>query len=184
MSQLLMEKRDLDDVPEPALADGYVLRNYRAGDEAGLSQTYTAAFLGCETEEEVRARMVAHACFSPARLFVLENEAHVVGTAAAWLEATDPGAGYLHMLGVKPEHRGKGLGKVLAVATIHYTRNEGFTRQRLLTDDWRVTALRLYLDLGYDPVYKDDTHPQRWGAIAEKLHRPEIVARAKDDRRR
>lgn len=184
MSQLVMEKGDLAGVPEPALADGYVLRNYREGDEAGLSRVYTAAFLGCETEEDVHEKMVAHACFTPARLFVLENKGHVVGTAAAWLEATDPGAGYLHMLGVIPDHRGKGLGKALTVATLHYTRDEGFTRQRLLTDDWRVPALCLYLGLGYYPVYTDDTHPERWEAIAEKLDRPEVVARAKDDRRR
>jgi len=184
MSQLLMEKGGLTDVPEPTVPEGYALRTYREGDEAGLSRVYTVSFLGVETEEDVRKSIVGHQCFRPERVFLLENEGHVVGTAAAWLEAADPGAAYLHMLGLMPGHRGKGLGTALTLATMRYARDEGFTRQRLLTDDWRTPALCLYLNLGYYPLYKDDSHPARWQAVAEKLGRAEVVAQAKDVRTR
>jgi len=180
MSQLRMEKSDLDNVPVVTLPEGYVLRNYREGDEAALGRVYAASSLGCETAELVRERVIGRPCFTPARLFVIEYGGEPVGTGAAWLVEDDPGAGYLHMLGLLPEHRGKRLGAALTVAAIGYTRAEGFSRQQLDTDDWRVPAIRLYLNLGYYPIYWDDTHPARWEAVAKTLGRPAALVRAKD----
>lgn len=179
MSQLLMEKTDLTNVPTPPVPDGYLLRTFQDGDEAGLGRIYEAAALGAADPESVRDRMMRHPCFRPDRIFVVEHNGQLAGTAAAWIETGDPGVGYLHMLGVLPEHRGKGLGALLAVETIHYTRNEGFSAQRLLTDDWREPAVKLYLDLGYYPLITDETHPERWQALAEKLNRHDAIARAR-----
>jgi mycothiol synthase len=103
----------------------------------------------------------------------------IAGTAAAWRSDSEPDAGYLHMLGVMPHHRGKGLGAALVIGTLHYTRSEGLTTQRLLTDDWRLPAIRLYLDLGYDPLWTDCSHPRRWRKIARAIRRPEIIGRAR-----
>ena len=177
MSQLRLEKDDLENVPRIVVPTGYVLRNYREGDEAGIGRVYAAAGLEEGSVESVRRRIIAHPCFTPGRLFVIEHAGEIVGTAAAWIEAeNDPGVGYLHMIGVMPEHRGKRLGAILSIAAIEYTRNEGFTRQRLSTDDWREAAIRLYLDLGYYPLICDETHPARWAALAEKLDRMNAVA--------
>lgn len=180
MSQLRMEKSDLDNVSVVPLPEGYLLRNYRKGDEAGLGRIYAASSLGCETADLVRERVIGHPCFRPERLFVIEHAGELVGTGAAWLVEDDPGAGYLHMVGVLREYRGKRLGAALTVAAIGYTRAEGFSRQQLDTDDWRVPALRLYLDLGYYPLYWDDTHPERWEAVAKAVERPGALVRAKD----
>ncbi|MCC6487763.1 MAG: hypothetical protein IT364_09705, partial [Candidatus Hydrogenedentes bacterium] len=49
--------------------------------------------------------------------------------------------------------------------------------QRLVTDDWRDAALRLYLDLGYDPLLLNPTFRARWEAIAQRLNRPDILER-------
>lgn len=182
MSQLRMEKDDLEKVPAIPVPDGYTVRHYRQGDEVGLARVYPAAALGNETVEAIRANILNHPCFSPERLFVAECQGEIVGTAAAWISPDDPTAGYLHMVGVLPAHQGKRLGAVLIIATIHYTRNEGLRCQRLDTDDWRDAALRLYLDLGYRPVYTDDTHAERWAALAQRLGRPDILANAKDAR--
>ena len=81
MSQLRMEKSDLDNVPVVPLPEGYVLRNYREGDEAGLGRVYAASSLGCETAELVRKRVIDRPCFTPARLFVIESTARIT---VAW----------------------------------------------------------------------------------------------------
>jgi len=180
MSQLRMEKNDLDNVPQIALPEGYLLRRFHSGDEAGLSRVYAASALGCETPGAVRERIVEHPCFRPERLLVITQGASIVGTACAWLDLSAPGVGYLHMLGTLAEHRGKRLGAALTVAAIAHTRNEGYLRQRLSTDDWREPAVRLYLDLGYYPLFCDDTHPGRWRTLARVLHRPDIIDRARD----
>jgi len=180
MSQLRLEKDDLDNVPVIPLPAGCVLRTYREGDEDAIARSYRASALGDEaTAETVRDTLVRQACFKPERVFLIECAGEPAGTAAAWLDDTCAGAGYLHMVGVMPEQRGKRLGAILTVAAIRYSREEGFTRQQLATDDWREGALRLYLGLGYRPLHLDETHPARWKAIAEKLGRPEILLRAK-----
>ncbi len=177
-----MEKGDLGNVPVIAVPEGYMIRHYREGDEAGLARVYPAAALGNETVEAVRANIINHPCFKPERLFVAECAGEIVGTAAAWISPDDPTAGYLHMVGVLPSHRGRRLGAVLIISAIQYTREEGLRCQRLDTDDWRDAAVRLYLDLGYYAVFLDDTHPARWVALAERLGRPEIMDRARDAR--
>lgn len=178
-SQLKMEKNDLHHVPDIVVPDEYVLRTYQPGDETGLSRVYGASDLGMDSPQTVREKIIGHPCFSHDRVFVVEHAGGVVGTAAAWVNLSDPGVGYLHMVGTLPEHRGKGLGKALVIAAIEYTRNEGLWAQRLDTDDFRESAIRLYLDLGYYPLYMDETHPQRWETLAKKLDRPGLLVRAR-----
>lgn len=179
MAQLKMQKDDLGDVPDLAVPEGYTLRNYRDGDEHGICVVYAESDLGTGTPELVREKILDASCFEPARLFVIETGDGIVATAAAWPNAAEPDKGYLHMVGVRPGHRGKRLGALVTLATIAYHRERGFTSQQLDTDDWREAALRLYLDLGYYPLLTDETHPARWQAIAEKLGRPDALERAR-----
>ena len=39
----------------------------------------------------------------------------------------------------------------------------------LLTDDPRLPAIKTYLNLGFVPEHRDDTHPARWEAVAGRL---------------
>lgn len=180
MSQLKMEFRDFSTIPDIPVPENYVLRNYLEGDEAGLSRVYIAGDLGMETPELVREKLIEHPCFTPERMFVLEYDGEIVGTACAWANAQDSSKGYLHMVGVLDGHRGKHLGAFVTVATMKYHRGHGFTAQQLDTDDWREAAVKLYLDLGYVPVLVDDSHAARWRTLAAKLHRPKALAEAID----
>jgi mycothiol synthase len=173
-----MEKKGLDNLPVIPMPDGYTLRSYRPGDEEDLARIYEGSDLGSATAEKVRANVLGHPCFRPERILVVEREGQVVGTAAAWSEPTDPGVGYLHMVGVLPEHQGKRLGKLLTVEAIRFSRNEGYDTQRLVTDDWRDAAIRLYLDLGYIPLLTHPTHRARWEALGRRLNRPTILEHA------
>ncbi len=180
MSQLKMEKKGLSDLPEIAVPEGYVLRHFQPGDEAGMGRVYEVSELGNSTVEAVRKTILENPCFRPERVLIIEHEGDVVGTAAAWLEPREPEVGYLHMVGVLPEHRGRQLGKILTVAAMAYSRDEGFEVQRLVTDDWRDGAVHLYLDLGYDPLLTDSTHRRRWEKLAQRLNRPDILERARE----
>ena len=179
MSQLRMEKTGIESLPDIPLDEEYRIRTFKPGDEAALGRVYATAMLGTGSVEEVRSRLHGHPCFDPARVFVAVSGELVVGTASAWRSIREPDVGYLHMLGVLPEHRGNNLGAVLTVATLRYAQQEGFTAQRLLTDDWRLPAIQLYLALGYDPIITDCTHPRRWRKIAKALRRPDLIQRAR-----
>lgn len=181
-SPLLMENKALDALPAPVVPAGYTLRAYRHGDAAALATVYAACRLGCDTAELVLDRLVFRGWFVPERMVIAEKHAQIAGTATAWRDAGDPGAGYLRMLGVRPQDRGRGLGRVLVLTAVALTRDEGFAAQRLYTDDWRQTAIRLYLELGYRPLYADRTHPARWRTIAAELDCPGILAGARATR--
>lgn len=180
MSQLRLEKDDLENVPVIPLPAGYMLRTYRDGDEHGITRVYAASTLGKGTVEDTRHILLDPPWSKPERIFVIEHAGELVGTAAAWLEASNPCVGYLHMVGVLPEHRGKRLGAILTIAAIKYARSEGFTRQQLATDDGREAALRMYLGLGYYPLIMDETHPARWKALGRKFGLPDIMGRARN----
>lgn len=169
LPQLRMEKQGLDPVPEVTVPEGYCLRTYRAGDQPALAVVYAACGLGCTTREEVQERLVLRPYFRPERVFVMEHRGCIVGTATAWEEASEPPCGYLHMVGVLPTHRGKGLGRALVVATQRRHHEEGFTVQRLDTDDVRLDALRLYLRLGYRPLMTHPSHAARWRDVMKRL---------------
>jgi mycothiol synthase len=174
-----MEIDSLDELPKIVIGSEYTIRTFEPGDEAGLGRVYFASALNAETVEQVRSLLHAHPCFKPERVFVALAGDRIVGTASAWRSSRDPEAGYLHMLSVLPDHRGKNLGAALTVETLRYTRNEGLTVQRLLTDDWRRPAIRLYLSLGYVPIIVDATHQGRWQKLGLYLQQPDIVARAR-----
>lgn len=177
MSQLRMEKTGLSDVPELAVPAGYVMRTFREGDEAGLAVIYAVSKLDKDTVEIVRQDILADPCFTPDRVFIAEYNGEIVGTASTWIAPDELDAGYLHMVGVLDAHRGKRLGAALTCAALRYSRFEGYDIQRLMTDDWREDAIRLYINLGFYPLVTDESHPMRWEAIGRRLGRPDIMER-------
>jgi mycothiol synthase len=176
---LRMEKTDLENAPDSPAPEGYVLRRFERGDEAGLARVYLASDLGCTQAEAVRERIVERDLFRPERLIVLERDGVVVGSAIAWEDVVEPPAGYLHMVGVLPEARGKGLGTLLAVEAIRQSRSEGFRVLRCHTDDFRLGAIRAGLRLGFRPVLSHASDKARWTAIAATLGVKDILAGAR-----
>lgn len=177
-SQLKMLRAALDPLPDAPAPEGVRLRPFAPGDEPGIARVHAASELGAGTVEDVRTRLLAHPSFRPERLIVAERLGEIVGTAAAWIDRDDPTTGFLHMLGTLAEHRGRGLGASLVVATLRRHRSEGLARQWLRTDEWREDAVRLYLRLGYRPLHYDASHPARWAALLGRLGRPELADEA------
>lgn len=180
MIQLKMERKADGELPRIPLPDGYTLRTFRAGDEIALAPIYEHSDLGSATPESLRKNILEHPSFRPERILVVEHDGQIVGTAAAWVEPSDPGAGYLHMVGVVPEHQGKRLGKLLTIEAMRLSQQEGFSILRLVTDDWRLAAIRVYLGLGYVPLLTHPSHRARWERIGLRLNRPDILSNARE----
>ena len=78
------------------------------------------------------------------------------------------------MVGVMPEHSGYRLGKWVSLAVLYYHRQQGFKCAVLGTDDFRLPAIKTYLNLDFMPIYVEDDQPERWQVIFEKLKLPFI----------
>jgi ribosomal protein S18 acetylase RimI-like enzyme len=64
-------------------------------------------------------------------------------------EPLAPDEAHLRMVGVSPEHRGKGIGRRLVVASIGLARSRGRTVMTLDTDEVMLAARALYASLGF-----------------------------------
>ncbi len=180
----------LDSLPAVEVPEGYRLRTYTPGDE-----TAWAEIMGAEggigrdwTVEKVRERLVDHPQFEPAGLFFVTSDAEAgrpVASACAWHDSPEERVlGNVHMVCALPSHRGRGLGRLVTLAVLHYLHVRGFQSADLSTDDPRLAAIKTYLGLGFVPVYltdpeRQDDHEARWSAIFSTLHSPLTARKSK-----
>ena len=105
----------------------------------------------------------------PARdVFFLDHNGEHIGTVTAFVyQKTN--IGDVHMVGIREDHRGKGLAKHLneiAVKTL-LARNVRFIS--LTTDEKRRSAIRSYLAAGFLPVEYDYRMQTRWEQVLKDL---------------
>jgi len=182
--QLEMRRRTLEDLPEIQLSPGCELRSYQHGDEEHWARIMNHCIGTKWTAERCLAELVQRAEFDPEGCLFAVVEGLPQGTATAWQKAELRGdTGYLHMVGVAPDFRGRGLGHMVTLAALRWFREQGYRRVILHTDGWRLPAIRTYLRLGFQPVLFNDEHTHRWEAVRSRLspQRPDSVG-ALDDR--
>jgi mycothiol synthase len=169
--QLEMSLASLDRLPEAELADGYRLRTYRTGDLAAWGRLVSECIGGQYDEAACRESLLMDTPqFAPEDLFFLEKDGEAIGTACALRKhAPGEGPGYLHMVAVTAAHRGQRLGRPLVIAALRRFGDLGYRDVILSTDDFRLAAIRTYLDLGFLPVRSHESHAIRWREVYEKL---------------
>ena len=172
--QLRMVRPNLKDLPELQLPAGYGIRTYREGDEAHWARIISDSFGGRErTAQDTRNEITSRDVFIPDGLYFITHRDVPVGTACAWRQSIDEkDVGYVHMVGVVAEHTGHKLGKWVSLAVLHYFRDNGFISAMLDTDDFRIPAVKTYLNLGFIPAYVEEGQSERWRDIFEKLKLP------------
>lgn len=167
--QLIMHRRNLEDIPPCELPQGYRIRYYRDGDEELLTPIFQQCFDPGWNPDRILKTFLEETLWSPLRMCVLTCGEEVVGTATAWEDPRRPAHGQLHYLAVLPAHRGRHLGTALAARVLELLREMGYPDVWLTTDDFRLPAIRTYLSLGFEPVLRDAGHVERWEIVRHKL---------------
>lgn len=170
MQQLLMRRPDLGALPPiPALPEGYVLREYQEGDLESLAALMRAAYQDNQwTPEKTHKTFVEDT--SVKKTFVIEHRGKIVATASARLTPDKfPDSGYVHWVAADPAEKGRGLGYVVTLATLHAFVQLGCKDAVLETDDYRLPAIKTYQKLGFAPEHAHETHPERWAKILADL---------------
>lgn len=168
--QLWMFLPSLDNLPPVRLPQGYEARTFREGDEGAWCEIVNSTMGANYTPERLRENFTGRKEYDPQGMFFVTFEGKPVGTAFAWREKLDGGEiGRVHFVAVLEEHQGKGLGTALTLLVLHRLRERGFGRAVLSTDDFRLPAIKVYLRLGFRPVYFDEWHRERWKKVLEQL---------------
>lgn len=101
-------------------------------------------------------------------VFFLEHEGKKVATVTA-IDRVANGMGYVHMVAVLPEYRGKGLGNCLARIALNKLYKNQCKMAYLKTSEGRKAACKSYLNVGFYPVNSGEDMPGRWAALIGEL---------------
>lgn len=168
--QLVMRRYHLQDLPDSDATSSFEIRTYKPGDEQAWAEIMNTGFGSQRTASDVIKEFIDQPQFvADGVFFALDNELPV-GSAFAWRDSSDEWKhGRLEMVCVLPSHRGHNLGYWLTLRVLQWFNERGFEDVELTTDDWRLAAVKQYLNLGFEPVVTDDITRSRWLKILEQL---------------
>ena len=175
--QLIMWYRSAE-APKQVDLDGYSLRTYESGDEQGwLNLLVANGELGIWDRERLDGVLAeTHV------QFFVECEGQIIACTGVNDRLRDVGPCWeIGWVAVHPDFQGRRIGAFIIGGAVAKALQLGSRPIYLLTDDFRVPALRSYLKLGFEP---DGTHPSyrdRWGKIFAHLgseyqkYQPEFI---------
>lgn len=161
---------DLESLPVFPLPDGYIMREFREGqDEAAWDELIQTVF--GMPELSFQKHMKSDPVYAPERiLFLCRGDVPVATAAWWWLPQYGENCGLVHMVAARPEEAGKKFGYILVREVLCRLKREGRTEVILNTNDYRLPALKTYLKLGFRPKYNDPRQKEVWDRIYETLH--------------
>jgi mycothiol synthase len=154
--------------PAPTVAEGYTLRPFRPSDSPGVRAVLEVSGLAVWTHGELEGQLKG---VLPGGCFVVEHLASgtIVATAQARhaQHALHPEGGEVGWVAAHPGHAGKQLGRSVVAAATLRLQQAGYTRIFLLTDDFRLPAVKTYLGLGFEPFLFEDGMKERWAKLRQ-----------------
>ena len=179
MEMQLKMRRYSAPVKERALPEGFAFQNYD-GSEEQITEWVRLCNFGLvdgatretffETVVNFPNVVAERDCF-----FVVDEAGRYIASSTA--VRTPEGIGLVHMVASDPNVRGKGIGHAMLAHTLSMIEERGVTVTELRTDDWRLAAVKTYLDAGFLPVLLNDPesdHAARWDKVREALSYPKV----------
>ena len=166
-NQLRMVRQSLKFVEVPPTPKNYNLRQFHMGDDKSYQELFDLAFHMPDALVKTLEKALTDG------FFVIEHipSSTIVASCVAERESNTSNNCILGWLVCDPSHTGKKLGTIVAAAVTNKLAKEGCVNPRLSTDDFRLSAIRIYLDLGWKPyLYKPDME-QRWDETCTRLGR-------------
>lgn len=173
--ELLLE-RDLDELPQFPLPEGYRFVFYQPGDRDAWiaieksAKEFTDYAQGLEAWNRYYAGQEE---MLPGRMVFIENaDGEKVATATAYYDVTNrdkSGSGWLHWVAVRREYQGKGLSKPLISHVLGILRKLGYTHAKIPTQTTSWLACRIYLDFGFLPIPENAVHSKSGWEIIRAL---------------
>jgi len=140
-----------------AVPDGYELTTFTDDDIEGWSECRNAVFGSDVGPEWFRGHFQARPDFDSAGWFLVKHEGQIVGMSGALCarHMRDPerlSGGQIEYVAVRDEHRGLHLGELVVTACLNWLAERGVRRSVLITQPFRVPAIRLYEKLGFRTI--------------------------------
>ena len=165
MAQLKMYWLKGTPIADLTLPEGYSLVNYKEciEDKIAWVECCKNGLVGDDCAPEFFDDCVADVddCVPEEDVFFLDHNGEHIGTIAA-IYHPDEKEGQVHMVGIRTDYRGKGLGKYINNIAVKKLAAQGAEYMYLTTDEWRMGAVKSYLTAGFIPVEYDEGMKERW----------------------
>ena len=169
-----MRRPHLADLPKVELPSGYIMRDFRDGDDGAWACILAASFESERGSFDFGQMMSTCSCYQPERVKLVFSEAgEPAATASCWEDARfGAGSAILHWVGTHPHHSGRRLGHWVSLAVLHHASTLRCSPTFLRTDDLRTAALKTYLRMDFEPVCSHTSHADRWRRVLQRLDYP------------
>ena len=166
---VMMRRPTLVGVPAmPILAAPLLVRRAHVEEAGALAALLGRAFeaenwdaAGTERElfcdETVRATLVVAA------------EGRLVATASLQVRSDVPECGWVRWVATDLDRRREGLARALVIGVLGMARQAGCREARLRTATDRPAAIRLYLQLGFEPFVSSEPEREMWERVIRLL---------------
>jgi mycothiol synthase len=160
---LIMERRLDEDLPEPVVPPGVVIRTFLPGQNEREWLRVNAAAFAHHPEQALidgddLADRMAEPWFDPKGFFVATIDDTMVGFH--WTKQHQDQLGEVYVLGIEPSAAGRGLGKALLLTGLRWLQQRGNTRVELYVESDHRAAIGLYLSYGFATVSRDVMYAQ------------------------
>ena len=167
LPQVFMRKTNMKDLKPIVLPAGFGIHTHIEGQEAIWEDIIEESF-GAKFSFEDCIRNGGG--YKPEYVFYVSKDGKDIATATAVEKADFPGEGWFRMVGTRPSARGCGAGRLVLNACLHSLAARGYESVVLSTDDNRIPAIKLYLSLGFEPIFTHESHEERWKAIMKEIN--------------
>ncbi len=138
-------------------------------DGPALAHLLTATFDESWSVDRVRSDLLGAPDVPVTWVLPAGNDTIAATASERLLPASYPGAGYVHYVAVAATERGRGLGTALTLRTLAGFTARGLRTAVLETDDFRRSALVIYLRLGFVPTYRSEAEMLAWSRLFPEL---------------
>ena len=142
------------------VAEGFTVREMRPGEEADWAFCCLTSFdVDSASAEYYEEKMAHDEGVRMCDVFFACKDDKPVATATAKLEKGEP---FLHYVAANPDFRGHKLALPLISEVVNRHIDLGRDGCYLWTDDWRVPAVKSYLNVGFLPVLFEEGAREVW----------------------
>ena len=155
-------------VPEVRLPSGFAVRSLVAGqDEETLTDLQNVSFgenwgFSPNTVDQIRARVEQNRGGPESIIFITEQGKPAAYNWTMFYADDNAPSGVIAMTGVRPDYRGRGIGRAVVTAGIAYLVERGASYVDLEVDADNTPARELYLNLGFRKVGRSVWYEKRF----------------------
>jgi mycothiol synthase len=166
-----MRRPTLAGVPAlPTLAAPLALRGARVDDTGALATLLGRAYEG-ELWEWAHVERELLGDPTVRETLVVTSGERLIATASFQVRPDTPQCGWIRWVATDPDRRREGLARVLVIGVLGMAARAGCRDARLDTRTDRLAAIRLYLELGFEPLVATDASREVWASVRSALGR-------------